>query len=340
MNRADEIRALIAASVYEPLSAEEEARLERALAENPALAAEAEALRGTVARIPCPDVEFTGDLLPVLRERIREEAGRPAWLRWGWLAPVAACVLVALVLAPGWMAEAPEAPVAVLQETPASPLEATLAEAEALLAKREVGEALRLLEHDLALHPDAVGAGQVQLALADIEYGHLQRYERAHDAYKKLRSEYSETFTASPLSITRFDLLDECRAKGFDALYAFDAARNNPESEAFARLEQLVVRYPGSLLAGMVVDEMRQLVSGDEADSGPLKAAALETVRARCADPLAVAQINVALGDTYWRELKDGKKARDCYTPVAESPHLALAQLAQDALTAIDAAGN
>jgi hypothetical protein len=326
------VGGLIAASLYEALTPPEQDLLDTHLAKCAGCRREADSL-GTLARaIPVYPVEFHGDLLPVVRQRLSETGRSTRWFGWRWAVPMAGALMLALVLGARLVpaARTPETVVVV-----ASPLEITLVAARNL-AKSDFTAARALLKKSLAAHADDPRAGEAQLMLAELEFDHGQRYREAYDAYETLRLRYNDTFAANPQCVLRFNVLDEARAADFDPLYALDAARNS-SGDPVSHLEKVVSRYPGTLVASLGVDAMAQAVGHAEAVNVETRAAALETVRECCSDPAAIAQINLALGDLYWEQLHDPAKARPLYTEVAECPHTPLAQLARLALAQIDA---
>lgn len=342
MLRCRKIRGLLAASLYEALNEDDQATLDRHLADCGACREQARQLRALHDAVPVSPVEFTGDLVPVLRQRLAEDPSSILWRRWAM--PVAACALLAVV-AGVWFTSYPiiqpspivaTAPVAVpAPEKPSSPAEILLAKAETLRAERDFTGALGVLAQITNDYPKGLKAAEAQLQIADIEFSDLQRYPQAYEAYEAVRNHSPESWNSTPAMIKdRFDLLSEACTKDFEPLYALDAARSGLNT-SFDKLEQLVVRYPGSLVAALAVDAMCGQVA-EEAGAIPIKAAALETVRQRCKAPIAIAQVNVALGDMYWRVLHEPQKAREYYVQVAESPHSDLARVAQAALSEIE----
>jgi len=337
MRGCRKVRGAIAASLYEPLHEDEQALLERHLGACPACRAEAEAMRAMVSAIPRRAEALEADLLPALRQQLADAS---AW-RWSVpvgfaraLAPVAACLLLvslaAYVLGPGRF-EDREAVVVV-----ATPLEEALVEARHL-ARNDFMGALSVLHEALAQHAEDPRAGEAQLLLAQLEFAHGQRYAEAYAAYETLRNRYWDTWEQSPDSVERFNLLDETRAQNFEGLYALDAARHS-SADALAQLEMLVASNPETLLGARAVAAMCEVVCGEITGDWVLKAAALEEVRAVCSNPTAVAQLNLTLGNTYWRELKDAARARPFYSEVADSAHPLLASVAQQRLVELDAA--
>ncbi len=323
------IRGLLAASLYEPLEPGDKARLDRHMAACPACRARAQQLRRVTTRIAREDIPFTGDLLPVLRQRLAEESAQQRGVRWAL--PLAACALV--LLTAGSITLWPQAAPSVQERVLASAVDPLLAEAQTLTASHDFTGALRVLQDAVSAHPEDPHAGQAQLMLAEVQFAQLQRYPEAYDAYQTLRARYPETWKASPGVVKdRFDLLSEARVKQFEPLYAFDAARNTA-GDAVHELEKVVARYPGSMVATLALLAMRDNNAAPvETENAPMKAAALENLRDCLTDPIALAQLNVTLGDMYWREIHDRSRAREVYSKAAESEHAGLASLARLAL--------
>ncbi|MCC6142412.1 MAG: zf-HC2 domain-containing protein [Candidatus Hydrogenedentes bacterium] len=334
----------IAAGIYEPLTADEQRDLEAHLSACRRCSEDAATLRAFSAALPVDPVVFTGDLLPALRARIADEPRGAWWARWHWGRPAAALMTVAVIAgAIAWQrpvyAPAPAAPVQVAAVTapteaiPASPVAAALEEADALVARRNYAGALGVLKEAVAAYPEAPEAGQAQLRVASLEFNQLRRYPYAYAEYEKLIQAYPEVYQNSPESIENFEVLAEVQKDKFDPLFALDAARS-AGGDTFAQLERVLAHYPGGYVAARAVEEMAQLAA-EELGPQSSYVAALDTVRSRCSDPVAVAQLQLALGDTYYREMQNPARAQELYQTVAQSESPILAQLAQDALVRI-----
>ncbi len=332
----------MAAALYETLPALDQQQLDAHLERCHACRKEWSSLQTVVAEIPREPIEFEGDLLPVLRQRLAEGAGRPARrLAWRSLSAVAA---VALVLTIGltvypvpWGAVQSEN-MAELSPVQLSPVAKALVQAEILHTRLDFAGALQVYTDALRSHPKNALSGELQLRLAALEFEQFNRYPEAFDAYERLRTRYPDDFTASPLSIERFDLLAEANTVDFESLYALDAARNS-STDSFARLEEVLVRYPDKLVGELAVASLCDFVRNTEEDTeSPLRTAALERVKERCNNPVAVAALNVTLGDAVWEEEQDAAKARAYYAEAAESGHQRLAERATLAMATLDAA--
>ncbi len=342
MPKCRKIRGLLAASLYEALDTGDQTLLDRHLSACAACREHARQLSALRENIPVIPVEFTGDLLPVLRQRITEEPLRAPW--WRWALPVAACALLT-VFAGIWFSSVQEnSPASTFARTPvvvpspaaaSFPADTLLAKADTLREERDFAGALGVLAIVIKTDPRAPQAAEAQLRMADIEFSDLQRYPQAYEAYESVRNHYPGVWNVSPAAIKdRFDLLSEACGKDFEPLYALDAARREAAT-SFNDLEQLVVRYPGSLVASLAVGAMCEHIAAEPGEA-PVKTAVLQKVRERCSAPVAIAQVDVALGDMYWRDLHEPHKAREYYTHAAGSPHAELARMARAALTEID----
>ena len=334
-------RGDLAAALYEPLEAEAQARLDAHLAQCAACRAEDQALRAFVDAIPSNGAAFEGDLLPALREELRHTAPGTRRFAWGILAPVTVAVAAAVVavvvvaltlMAPHQEDSAAPGHIAVSQPVDvAAPARAIAGAARTLAASNNFVAAQGLLTN--ALENEVPAAGTLRLALADIEFEHGQRYAEAYGAYQTLKRDFPAVWAASPAETKdRFDLLSEVRGDNFDPLYRLDAVHT------FEQLEKILALSPErQMLASLAVARMAEIIQAEGAPDTGIRVAALEAVRARCTEPLAVAQLSIALGDVYWKELKDPLRARSHYEEAASATHLALAQRAEAALSELDA---
>jgi len=352
------VRPLLVASLYEPLGEDEEQALRQHLEKCGLCRAEWSGMLRTVAAIPREPARLSGDMAPALLARAAECSNRaPVRRLLPYGAAATAIVAALLFVVAGPFASSPvserlatapmpavavEPPAATVSggatdtELPAgaiadSPVEEAVCEAEQLVEKHAYADAMQLLQESMAAHPGDPASGVAQARLAEIEFCHLRRYPRAFDAYVRLRNLFPETFKSSPESIDRFDLLVEGWQENFEALYALDAARGNGPA-GFADLESVVAQYPGKLVAGVALDEMRRIVDGPGAEGDMPVTAALERVRARCANPVAVAQVNLRLGDAYSQDARNLPRAREMYQDVSRSAHPVLAPMADAAL--------
>jgi tetratricopeptide (TPR) repeat protein len=324
----------LAAALYEELGVEEQARLDQHLAECAACRAEAVALRAFTKALPQTRASFTGDLRPVLRAELERAALVKRRFAWGALA---AGLVMALFVGLGLSPEL-SMPVEVaenVEETGVASGEAVQLAARA----REMAESGNYVDAYTslvsALDEELADAGILQLALADIEFAHGQRYAQAFEAYDTLKRRYPEVWSqSSGETKDRYDLLVETRDDAYQPLYALDAA------DSFERLEQVLARYPErQMVAQRTVTRMAEAVGADATPGVAVRVAALEAVRTRCTEPLAVAQLSMALGDLYWKELADPVRARPLYESALGAGHTMLAQRAQAAIGELDRLG-
>lgn len=357
MGSCRSIRPLMAAALYEPLSAADRETLDRHLAHCARCSAELAALQRVTKAIPVTEHCLSVDLAPRLIATLEETRPR----RSPWLAKplwatgaVAAAILVALaaflagfpdqngrftteiarngvVSAPADAAPAP----APTGSTPLTPVELALDEAEALVARHAHADALLVLQDALRLHPNDPAAGLAQSQLASLEYGQLKRYPQAFDAYVKLRNQFPDVFATDNTNIARFDLLVEGWQNNFENLYALDRARNAGD-DALVQFEDVLARNPGKLVAVLAMAEMAQRVTSSRLGTPDADILALEELKSRCKNPVAIAQVCLALGDAYAGRLSDPGRARSVYETVLNSGNDVLAGQAREALARLD----
>lgn len=327
MMNCEEMEGLIAASLYETLEAADDDTLQAHLAACVSCRTELASLRALVGAMPAEPAVFQGDLLPAIREELRRNDSS-AWFR-GWkrfgLGLAAAVILSsAFILTQGRHVEAPTDEVALR-----STVDPTVAEARGLVASDNAAGALALLQDALATEPDARRAGMLQLEVADLEFSALRRYDAAYDAYNIVRDRYASAWTeSSGIVKERFDLLTEAREANFEPLYQMDAAVKQGES-GMPVLEQVMARYPGR---GVAQAAMETMVAMSNVEG----LGALEDVRSRCTNPVAVAQLDVRLGEGYCAGDLDPAKGKALLHAVAESPYEVPAQMAKDVLARLE----
>lgn len=327
---------LLAASLYEPLSPDEQAFLEEALAASEPLRNDQANLLQLLSDLEGTVPPLDIDLLPGIRARLSQSETQPmpwAWRRLRYPAmAAAAAVLLTVSLWNLRTVDAPvETPATMLAANAATPLGAIVQAVEPVLARREYGNAVRALREGLNAHPGDAEAGTATLMLADLEYSQLQRYDEAYNVYENLRTQYPAVFSAHPEAIQRFDVLSESRNDGFSPLYALNAA-----GDSFDALERVVAQYPNKLVGTLAMNTMQRLECADSAAEPASAIAALESVRDRCTHPVALAQVNLNLGELYWNAQHNPAKAREAFLAVTASGHADSAQLAKQALAQLD----
>ncbi len=331
MFERNKIEQLLAVAAYEPLSTADQAWLDRKLKKYPEYRDLADDFRDLKEIMAADAPAFRGDLLPAVRAELREA---PLRRRRQWAALSMGLAASAVVAAGGVFAaytlNTTPAPLQQVQE--ASAMGQAIAQAQALSAAGEF-RAVQVLRDAIAARPEDPRAGEAQLLLADLEFGHGERYAEAYASYDALRARYSGTWSEHPECAERFALLADARHEEFRPLYELERARRDG---AFESLENIVARYPNRELAFAAIDAMRETAGALESNGSAFEVAALEAVRSRCSDPIALAQIDVTLGNLYWKELKDTDRALDLFCGVSEA---APVQLAQAAAVGRDALG-
>lgn len=327
---------MLAASLYEPLPPEEQALLDAALAGSAELRALRDELAGLVAAVPRDTPPLDCDLLPLVRARIdTAPAGRVVPWRRALAPALAAAAAVAIGIAVWQAAGLPDTdpPAPRIELAAASPLEGVLGDLSPVLARREFGTAVQALRAALADHADDPAVGRARLLLADLEFSELRRYAEAHTVYEELKARHPDVFSGNQEAIFRLDLLAEARVDGFTPLHALDAA-----GDSFDALEGVVAQYPNKHVAGLALAAMQRVDCGpDEAPRSAI--AALESLRDRCTNPVALAQVNLSLGELYWSTRQDPELARAAFLAVAAGGDAGSADIARQALAQLDAAG-
>src|SRR5690606_5269756 len=117
---------------------------------------------------------------------------------------------------------------------------------------------------------------------------------------------------------------------GYEALYEIDNARNQGES-GMPILEQVMARYPGRVVAQAAVNTMVALV---DAEGLP----ALEKVKSLCTNPIAVAQLDVHLGDRYVSDRVTPALGLEMLHKVAASDLEVPAKMAKEVLARLEPA--
>lgn len=327
MKACRDFEGAIAASLYESLEPEEGAALEQHLDACPACRRELEDLRAFTAALPRESFSFQGDLRPVLRAEVARQSRGGWWgltYRFGLIAVVAGLAGAVILLAPE-----PGTPRDSVASVETNPIDRLAEEARGLIASGRSAEAMALLEGAVADAADPQTAGAIHLLIADIEYGDLRRYEESFDRYGIVRNNFQSAWAASPGAIKdRYDILAEAAETDFDPLYKIDTAKNMG-AQGMPLLEQTLARHPGRGLARVAVETMVALAQGEGVQR-------LENARAQCSDPLAVAQLDVFLGERYCTEGLDPDRGRALLHAVAGSPLEVPARMANEALAKLE----
>ena len=327
MMNCEEMEGLIAASLYETLETADNDTLQSHLAACVSCRTELASLRSLVVAMPAEPAIFQGDLLPAIREELRSAPAIPWFSVWRrYLLGLSAAILVSCVfiLTQGRHVEAPTDEVALR-----IPVDPTVAEARGLVAADNATGAMAVLNEALASERDADRAGVLQLEVAELEFSAFRRYEAAYDAYEKVRVQHVGAWTQSPGNVKeRHELLEEARDANYEPLYQIDAAMKQGES-GMPVLEQVMARYPGRGVAQAAMETMVAMADGEGLG-------ALEDVRSRCTNPVAVAQLDVRLGEGYCAGDLDPAKGKALLHAVAESPYEVPAQMAKDVLARLE----
>lgn len=338
-------QGLMAASLYEPLTDTEQRELNRALEGDAALRSEYESMRRLVRGIPETTAGPVPDLLPLLHERLNAAPRRnPASL----FAYGAAAILLVAVSLGVWYANrsgaVSERATPVKMATADTLVSQALAEAETLLAKNDFPAALDVLRKAISRQPGDAQAGKAQWLVADCAFK-LKRYPDAYAACNQLFASYSSWLendtTIRTQAINLRDLLEEAKQVDFASLQAFDAAKRD-RTNTFAALEKVAAnyaKYQGAeqyALGDLVAKEMAATVALDAGIDIATPAGALaayQRAHDRCTSPVAVALLDMKIGDTYVDTLHDRASAQEHYRRAAENPMLAsLAAKALDRL--------
>lgn len=326
MTNCRKMEGLLAASLYEALEPDDSMALQRHLADCAACRAEHASLQALVGQLAPAPVEFQGDLLPAIREALRKTECQPWFLRWTQV--IAVVVLFVLVsgvfMVVGGPGNAKNENVARVQ-----PAVEPLAEARRLAAADDASGAMEVLKAALDTAPHAAIAGELRLEVAELEYNHFHRYEAAYDTYKAVREVHPEAWTKSPGIVKeRFDLLTEAREANFEPLYQIDKALKQGDN-GMPELEQVMARYPGRSVAQAAMEMMVTMVDGEGLGR-------VEAVRSRCTNPVALAQLDVRIGEGYCTGNLDPAKGKALLHAVADSPYAVPAQMAKEVLARLE----
>ncbi|MCC6489581.1 MAG: hypothetical protein IT364_18935 [Candidatus Hydrogenedentes bacterium] len=338
------VEGLLAASLYEGLSAEERQELDKALANSGALRLDAESLEKMTRAIPREAPHLGTDLTASLHARIRE-ANAPAarlYVARRTLAFAAAILILAtgaVVYISLPLGEPDPADALAGRPVPPTLLDQALAKADSLLAAHQEAEAYRLLEAGFEGQPRDPRAGEVLWNIANLAFD-LGKYTEALHAHNRLREEpYYGYLQASPERLRRAnfarDLLVEAQTSNFRPLYDLTSAKND-RLHALPRLEQVIIDNQEKLVADLAAEEMgRALIAESNTGGAVAYLDAMKTARERCTNPYALALLDYKIGEIYRSEMRDVNAAELHYRKALENPQMA--RRAQDALGALAA---
>jgi tetratricopeptide (TPR) repeat protein len=338
------IRGLIAASLYESLSDEERQELEQALAASADLRREAGELHDLAVSIPKDRPELDIDLVPLLHARLSEEASPVNGnSRLVWAAAFAVVMIVgaALVFQTNFGNSAVPGPnSSPISEGPPSLLAQAIHEAELLVAEREPARAYDLLRKGVEGQPNDPLVPDAQLRIADLAF-ELGRYGEAlttYDLVVAMLYRNRGDKSAQHRVVQRRELLAEAAKDNFAPLHAVSIAMRDRGNE-LAGLEQVIADTPGTFVAELAAESMGYTVMR-EVEAGDVKTAYLtgmETARARCTNPHAVALLDLKIGDLYRDDFQDFAAAERHYRKAELSQTPVVAKRATDALDSLAA---
>lgn len=334
--RAEE---LIVQSLHEELTPASRAELDRLLASQPDLRAEAADLKQFIERITAEPVVYSGDLRPAVMAELSRRGSRrfvPQWL----LAAAAFALVGGGVFY--WMAAHP--PAAVAPEIPVAEnttLDNTVpadTEIASLIASREYAQAYATLEARVQNAPRGRDAAQAVQTMADVAFANLQWYDEAFAGYDRLRRDYVEQFRANETNFVRLNLLDEARGPAGDyaSLRALDAARRRGKTAAY---ENILAKYPATYVASEAAREYAVVVARAQGvDASEYTGVrALQMAQDQAKDPVAKQQLRIEVAHALRADPAQADEARRIYTEIADGPYTTLAQLAKKSLAAMDA---
>jgi hypothetical protein len=333
--------ALVAQSIYEPLTNGERSELDGLLDAFPDLKEDAAQLRAFRDRLPASDVELGGDLRPAVMAALHQQRGVRFPILPHWAIALTAFVLVASGVM-YWIAMHPPAAIAPgpVAETPATDsVGAALADVDALIASRAYGEAYAQLAELVDAHPEDPRAGEACQRMADIAFDDLQWYSEAFAAYDVLRHRYADQFRAAPTNFTRLNLLDEQRGTDnqFAGLRALDNARGDDD---FGSLEELASRNPATYLASAASIEMARIAAADEGfDPRDNPVRALRAARFRSGNPVTKSQLKFELAQLFAASPDERERARELFEELANGSVTTLANAARRSLTDLENSG-
>ncbi|MBX7256375.1 MAG: hypothetical protein K1Y02_08425 [Candidatus Hydrogenedentes bacterium] len=320
----------MAASIYGDASTQEKRLLEEAMARDAGLRREYEALSGLREAIPVNQPELKFDLAPLVRNRLASSPATARGRRVALALATVACVVVLAAL--GFVRSDKHASPVVhvastVGATGSSPLGAAIEKADALVKQGDLATAYQSLQDCLAANADDVKAGDAQLRVADLAYD-LKRYPEALAATTALMTRYHDYVKQTPERerhvIARRDLLAEAESVQFASLYALDTARKD-RTDPFGKLESIIVGNKDSLVAEEAALDMGKLLlaeaeSGKDANAKSPRLTAMTLARDRCTDPIAVALLEIKIGEIYQNDLRDFSSAEEHFKRAAENP--------------------
>jgi outer membrane protein assembly factor BamD (BamD/ComL family) len=344
MGRRRRLESLMAASLYDDLSEDEQRILDASLERQPKLRAQREDLARfveAIQEISPPQLDM--DLLSGVRARLTAQAPEQRRVRWRWGLSAAAGVALVVLLAGAFSAIIPNVNQSKVRPFVAdsgdgnSPVRSLLVQATAMTADHNYTGAYRCLKEAVTHSPKGKWTAEAQLRLARLVFEDLHWYGEADACYETLLREYGDRLKDLAEVVERRDLLAEAREDGYASLNALDAARQRSR-DPLAKLEKVIAAYPGKMVASLAAEEMARVVLQQSGENSRSLLWAMEQARDRCEDPVAVAELNYELARRYWQE--DWEKARSLFREVESNTNAVLAQRerARDALYQLESA--
>lgn len=332
---------LMAQALYEPLSQAEEHKLQLLVERHPELAQEFESLKAFLPRITLQEDDWCGDLMPALRAQIEEQAllRRGVFSRRGInyvfvaSALLLGCGLYAFFMLAGDNRTGTVTPSPLRTAQSASALQNELLAVHDFMNQGRYQEAAARLAQEVKLHPDDPAHADALLQLADIQYTHLQQYDKAYESYKELERSHRPVFNSHWDSNRQLRLLSAALPLNFQPLASLEAAAR-AESPLHA-YEHILTEYPEEIWGEEALRAMTLLVS-DGSGEAPDQASALQRLSGMCTEPVALDRICLEIGHCYSDRLANREQARDYFRRAAESRHLALANCAREALAHLE----
>ncbi|MFA6241582.1 MAG: tetratricopeptide repeat protein [Candidatus Hydrogenedentales bacterium] len=339
--RKRRLEAALAASLYDDATPHERDSLESALSRDPVLRNEYDSLRVLRNSIPLDRPELKIDLTPLIRRRLEEVPVHSGGRRLALALGTVSCVLILAAL--GWnhsgKSTEPGIQIATSQHTGVPTMLGSLfQETDALVKQGDLATAFQKLSDSLAAHPDDPLAADAQLRLADLAFD-LKRYPEALAATTTLMTRYHSFVAQSPErerhTIARRDLLAEAEAVQFASLYSLDTARRD-RANPLGKLEDVIVGYQNSLVAEEAALDMGKLLLAESAtlpDTENPRLTAMTLARDRCSNPVAIALLEIKIGEIYQNDLRDFSSAEAHFMRAAANP--VLTQRAKTALASL-----
>lgn len=333
---------LMAQAVYEPLAPKESARLKSLQEAFEDLEKEFDELKRVAGVVQLHEDKWTGDLLPVVRQRIAEEEAAsargthvPAYAIAAALTLLFTVGLYAVFMLSGDNGAATrQAAVPPALPTPETALVQVKETACELVARGETEQAAEMLERAIYEHPADTFHAEALLTLADIEYSYLQRYDRAYEAFKRLEQDHRDQFNRNWDHDKRVRLLSAALPDGFAPLRELEAAGRS--DDPLRGYEKILVEYPDTLWADEAMAHMARMVARDTNADPADTVEVLQRVRNACSQPVARDCIDLEIGNYYCDSLDDLERARSHYALAASSRHVALAAKAREALARLE----